>query len=449
MNRILALLCSIPVSLAQAAEVDALLQQPWPTIVEGAPSIGSFDAEDASRIREGVWTAYKNAVTADESRIREHTDREISYNDRTMRFHFEVVGDPSEGPMPLYIAMHGGGGVPARFNDGQYDHMKRYYLPNVKRGIYCATRGVSNTWDLHFQPESYVCYDRLIENMIAFENADPNRVYIMGFSAGGDGTYQIAARMADRWAGAAMSAGHPNGVNPRNLYQLPLLTQIGARDGAYDRLRQTVRYHQRIVRFRVFEGHGYPHEIYVHAGKPHNFFDNHPEEAPQTVISDPVAWLDSGATATQERNTSSIAWLDQHTRNPQPDRVIWDRTTAAPRAAPSLWGDTTHGAQHYWLDVSGLDAGPTEIIAHIDRAQNLIVIETLGQAVRLLLNDAMLDLDRPVAVELDGTRREIEVERLIDTLAKTMKQRGDPSHAYVASITAKRGPGVLLLSTDL
>ena len=40
-------------------------------------------------------------------------------------------------------------------------------------------------------------YDRLIENMILFENVDPNRVYILGYSAGGDGVYQIAPRIVN------------------------------------------------------------------------------------------------------------------------------------------------------------------------------------------------------------------------------------------------------------
>ena len=84
----------------------------------------------------------------------------------------------------------------------------------------------------------------------------------------------------------------------------------------------------------------------------------------------------------------------------------------------------------------------------MDRAKNLVVLETLGQTVRLLLNDSMLDLDEPVIVELDGTRRQIQVKRSLNTMVKTLQQRGDPSHMYVASITAKRGPGVLILTTD-
>lgn len=446
--RILTLFLCLPLAGNCAEQLDKLLARPWAAIVKAAPTSEALDAGQAALAAKALWTAHRKAIVGDKNRATEHSRREIKIGKRVMRFHFEVVGDPDDGPLPLYIALHGGGGAPPRINDSQYGHMKRYYLRNVKRGIYCATRGVSDTWDLHFQPESYVGYDRLIENMIAFEHANPNRVYIMGFSAGGDGVYQIAARMADRWAAAAMSAGHPNGVNPRNLYRLPLLTQIGERDRAYDRLRQTIRYHQRIVRLRDFEGHGYPHQINVHAAKPHNFFDNHPQQAPQEVIADPVAWLERGDDRTTQRNTSSIAWLDRHARNPQPDRVIWDRTTSAPRSAAGLWGNTMHGKQHYWLDVSGLEPGSPEIIARVDRAKNLVVLETLGQTVRLLLNDSMLDLDEPVIVELDGTRRQIQVKRSLNTMVKTLQQRGDPSHMYVASITAKRGPGVLILTTD-
>lgn len=39
---------------------------------------------------------------------------------------------------------------------------------------------------------------------------DPNRVFLTGYSAGGDGVYHLAPRMADFLAGAAMMAGHPN-----------------------------------------------------------------------------------------------------------------------------------------------------------------------------------------------------------------------------------------------
>ena len=71
--------------------------------------------------------------------------------------------------------------------------------------------------------------------MILCHSVDPNRVYLLGYSAGGDGVYQITPRMADRWAGANMSAGHPNGVGLVNLYHVPFVIQVGECDSAYNR----------------------------------------------------------------------------------------------------------------------------------------------------------------------------------------------------------------------
>ena len=97
-------------------------------------------------------------------------------------------------------------------------------------GIYLVPRGLTDTWDIHFQPESYILYDRLIENMILFESVNPDKIYLLGYSAGGDGVYQIAPRMADRWAAANMSAGHPNSVDLRNLAAMPIALQVGQSD---------------------------------------------------------------------------------------------------------------------------------------------------------------------------------------------------------------------------
>lgn len=34
-------------------------------------------------------------------------------------------------------------------------------------------------------------FARLIENMIVLHDVNPNRIYVLGYSAGGDGVYQI------------------------------------------------------------------------------------------------------------------------------------------------------------------------------------------------------------------------------------------------------------------
>ena len=47
-------------------------------------------------------------------------------------------------------------------------------------------------------------FEHLIESMIVIEDVNPNKVYIVGYSAGGDGVYALGTRMADRWAGCLM-----------------------------------------------------------------------------------------------------------------------------------------------------------------------------------------------------------------------------------------------------
>jgi poly(3-hydroxybutyrate) depolymerase len=149
--------------------------------------------------------------------IADSANTPIKMGDVEMKYTLTVKGaKPKEG-FPLYIALHGGGSAPKAVNDGQWQQMRFYYLQSVKTGVYVATRGIRDTWNPHSNEESYPLYDTLIRHLIAEHDVDPNRVYLLGYSAGGDGVYQITPRMADRFAAVNMSAGHPNGINLVNL----------------------------------------------------------------------------------------------------------------------------------------------------------------------------------------------------------------------------------------
>ena len=64
---------------------------------------------------------------------------------------------------------------------------------------------------------------------------NPNKVFLTGYSAGGDGVYHLGPRMADYLAGAAMMAGHPNKsclINVRNIH---FSIHVGENDKDFNR----------------------------------------------------------------------------------------------------------------------------------------------------------------------------------------------------------------------
>jgi hypothetical protein len=421
-ERVAAILASAP--LAELVDIDAV-------------DIAIEPAQVAA-VRAIVWNAYVQQATKDPVRCAEIKAQQITLAGATMRFASVTRGAKPEAGYPLYIALHGGGGAPARLNDSQWRHMGVYYRDSVKCGVYVAARGVSDTWNLHFRPESYPCYDRLIEDMILFAQIDPNRVYLLGYSAGGDGVYQIACRMPDRWAAASMSAGHHNGVRPMNLLHVPLLLQVGARDTAYDRNKATVEYALQLDALRTKHPNGYVHELFVHADKPHNFRDNDPRETPQKVIADPAAWLRSGADASEARNTNAIAWLRRHRRAPLPARIIWDLKTDADRSA------STRGRQCYWLDIGDRDPsglGADQIRATFDKSQQRFRVDQVGSYLRILLSDRMLDLSQLLTLEHHGTVVTGRPQPNLKTMLRTLLERGDPNYIFAAECTLECSNG--------
>lgn len=385
-----------------------------------------------------VWKEYLQEQHCNETRVREHREQIITYGEKALKYHQVKRGEEPAGGYPLYIALHGGGGVPAKFNDNSWSQMQKYYLPSIHNGFYVVPRGITNTWDLHFQPESYVLYDRLIENMILFEPVNPDKVYLLGYSAGGDGVYQIAPRMADRWAAVNMSAGHPNSVDLQNLACLPIALQAGQNDYLYNRNRVTAEMNDKLDSLAREHPGNYIHTTLVHANKGHAFYDNHPNELPQVVLDNPHKWLTDGTSNTIQCNTNAIRWLNQFVRNPRPELVTWDLRTRAGRKAESFWHNDGHGQQHYWIDIGDHTTetlGVDTIIVALDKEHNMIRVEKAGKYLRLLVDADMLNLERSVNILIEGQIHTVAVRPTHTIQVETVKQRGDPRYIFDASIT--------------
>ncbi|MBR4899378.1 MAG: hypothetical protein IKZ46_00420 [Victivallales bacterium] len=400
-----------------------------------------FDKIDA--FKKDCWSQYLKKITEDPQRQKEMAESAIPYKDSVMKFALYQIGDEPEGGYPLYIALHGGGGTAPEVNDSQWEHMKIYYKSSVKCGIYVATRGVTNTWNLHCVANSYPLYDRLIENCIAFKHVNPNRVYVLGYSAGGDGVYQIASRMSDRFAAANMSAGHPNGISVNNLANLPFLIQLGANDGAYNRNKQAVEYTQRLDAMANLHPGLFPHRLHLHADRSHGFHDNIPDIVPQTIIVDYNGWLAEKERLPRESiDPNAIRWLDRYTRNPIPQHVFWDLSNIADSRVADGKEDAKTYAQFYWLEYSGEkweESGTKVIEALYNKMHNSVTLRHPANTMRILLNRDMLDLAKPIHLIIDDSfQRDIAVTPNETTIRSTLETRGDPAFMFEAEINIRK-----------
>ena len=146
----------------------------------------ALTAEQLSQAKEIIWE--RHVETIREKRQQEWTDKKIELDDHTMRFDYKVFGDKPDSGRSLFISMHGGGGTTKRANDGQWRNQISLYQP--AEGVYLAPRAPTNTWNLWHRDHIDTMFTRIIADAIVFEEVDPDRIYIMGYSAGGDGVYQ-------------------------------------------------------------------------------------------------------------------------------------------------------------------------------------------------------------------------------------------------------------------
>ena len=332
-----------------------------------------------------------------EKRRAEWTDKVVRVGEYEMKFDYRSFGEKPEDGWDLYISLHGGGNTRPAVNDSAWRRHIRLYEP--QQGIYLTPRAPTDTWDMWHQAHVDALFDRIIEGAIVHMGVNPNRVYLMGYSAGGDGVYQVAPRMADRWAAAAMMAGHPNDASPLGLRNIGFTLHMGALDGAYNRNQVAAEWKEKLEALRAQAPDGYVHEVQIHEGLGHGM---------------------------RGKDAVALDWMAQFTRTPLPSKIVWKQD------------DVTH-SRFYWLAVPEDSEKPgAEVVAQCDGQKIAISRASDVNALTIRLNDRMLDLDKPVLVEWNGTRLfEGFAVRSVSTMSRTLKETIDPELAFVAEITVE------------
>lgn len=359
-----------------------------PTVAIPIPTTALTKAEAATAI-DLVWDQWRAQQAP--TRVEEMKDQLLTLGDKKMRFLIRTFGTAPADGRSLWISMHGGGGAPAQVNDQQWKNQLRLYAP--PEGLYIAPRAPTDNWNLWHEAHIDDLFDRLIENCVLLNNVNPDKVYLMGYSAGGDGVYQLAPRMADRFAAASMMAGHPNDASPLGLYNLPFAIFSGADDAAYNRNQVAAEWGAKLDALAKENPGAYPHRLTIYPGLGH--------------------WM-------KGNDAEAVPWMAKLTRNPWPKQMVWHQA------------GRLHG-RFYWLALPEGIAKPGLTIRG-GVANNVITLDA-PDVPRLILrlHDRLVDLDQPIKVLLNGkTVFEGKVSRQADAILKSLQQRADPHSAATA-----------------
>lgn len=366
-----------------AAERTALAEQAFASVplskAESQQALEQLAADHSEQIRQ--------------SRKAELAAKVIKADGAEMPFEMKVFGDKPKDGRSLVISMHGGGGAPKRVNDQQWENQKKLY--EIEEGIYLAPRAPTDSWNMWHQGHIDALYTRLIESLIAIEDVNPNRVYITGYSAGGDGVFQLAPRMADQLAAAAMMAGHPNETKPDGLRNLPFTLHMGGKDAAYNRNTIAQNWSDKLAELKQADAGGYEHWAKIYPEKGH--------------------WMD-------REDREGVKWMLKFNRNLIPEKVIW------------LQDDVIH-SRFYWLKADAAKAKAGDLVV-ASRSGNKFNIEKAPQGkLTLLLRDDMLNLDDEVIVSQG--EKELwrgKPVRTLKSIAETLADRGDATATFSAQV---------------
>lgn len=300
-----------------------------------------------------------------------------------------VFGMTPKDGRSLYISMHGGGECPKEVNDEQW--MNQIYLYEPFEGVYVAPRAPWNTSDLWHRKGLDELLEDVIRACVVFEGVNPNKVYLLGYSAGGDGVWRVAPRMADKWAAASMMAGHPGESSQVNLMNTPYMIWMGEHDHYYDRNILAKEKAQVMDSLAAAHPGKYIHSNNIIEGKGH--------------------WMD-------RVDTAAIGWMAQYRRMPYPKQIVWrqERVTRE---------------HFYWLTAPAdeVEQGKT-VIANIDG--NTINIDQCDYSkLTIYLNDRLVDLDKKVTIRYKGKKiARIKPSRTIAALHSSLNLRNDRSYAF-------------------
>lgn len=367
-----------------------------------------------------IWNSVLAQLKNDKNRKQEIDSYQIKCrNNLVLKYHEKYYGSPGPQGYSLFVCLHGGGGCPKKDNDDQWRTIILFEDKGFINGtIAVAPRGITDTWNLHFVDESFPAITRLIENYIIFKNVNPNKVYLMGFSAGGDGTYNLTEKIPYLFAACSPQGGHPNDVEPRNLSNLPMYLACGELDRDYKRNEVCVEFYNKIIK----EGRdgnlgNYVAKCEIVGNSPHSF------QCWQT----PRNSYFNGAKQLTKTNETAFTFMYSFTRNPMPSALSINVDRAF-NLNPLRNFYTNRGNTFYYVEIGANQ--PKEIQLSIDYNRNTVNIKKGTNFKLNFISDYFKGNKQITIVEENRRSYQIQLVKDPDYIRRNMSLYCDPYYGF-------------------
>lgn len=328
-----------------------------------------------------------------------YRQRTLIHNGVTMPLWWVTYGEKPADGYSLFISLHGGGGTTQETNNQQWENQKYLYRP--QQAVYVAPRAPWNLWDMWCHEGIDPLYEQLIQMCVAYEGVNPDKVYLMGYSAGGDGVWRMAPRMADSWAAASMMAGHPGDVSLLNLRNTPFMIWCGEHDAAYNRNTLAAQRGLQMDSLQQHDPLGYVHQTHIIKGVGH--------------------WMN-------RVDSAAVPWMAKFRRNPYPKKIVWQQAEVVK-------------PYFYWLGVPPAELAPGKMLRAYIQGNCVHITQCDYTTLTLYLNDELVDLDKFVTVKY-GKRVLFKgrLKRKESTMRQTLFERNDWSYMFPTSVTVTMKP---------
>jgi pimeloyl-ACP methyl ester carboxylesterase len=345
-------------------------------------------------VRQAVWKAYQ-AAPVHAAAKKDLDANQVRHGKTQSPYKVKSVGKRPKNGWPLFIAMHGGGGVPKAINDSQWAHMQIYYKdqPSVTGYKYLALRAPNDVWNGFYDDYVPPLIVALVRQLQLFGDVNPDKVFLMGYSHGGYGAFFIGPKIPDRFAAVHASAAAPTDgtISAKTLRNTRFTFMIGEHDHAYGRRKRCEAFNDGVQKLKRENKGDFPVEMqfkkgYHHSGLP---------------------------------DREKIKEMYPFTRNPVPRHLTWELTDAVV-------------GHFFWLSVAKPGRGQSIDAAVAD---NTVTITTHNVGEFCLgLDGRLINLSKPLRVVLDGKSQSVTPKPSLVTLCRSMLERGDPKLAYVCEV---------------